>query len=286
MHAPALPPRVRTLLGSLLLASLLVATSWCSAWARPDDETGAGPAPPPPQAAPTPAPPPPQAAPTPAPPAASPTPVRVDPTPPPSSIMPTYPPPGPTVPSTPPVPRPAPVPSPAEGEDGVRTTAATRVPSQAGEVLVRLRDLARVQGVNSNPLVGYGLVVGLAGSGDSSSTLLAEMTDRMFTGLGLNRAAQASAQVKLKNAAVVMVTAELPSTSAEGDHVDVTVSSLGDASSLEGGTLILSSLKGADGQVYATAQGPRHRGPAAHWTGWHGEGSCAPWPTCPTPAWS
>lgn len=278
MRVPAFSSRVRRALGNLLVAGLLVVTSWGTAVARPDDETGAGPAPQPPPAdavrvaSPSPAPAravplpaPTRVAPSPAPirmipavdparVAPSPVPIQVEPAPitSPSGVAPASPPPSPTE----PVWGPAPVPSPAEGEDPVRSTAATRLPVSHAEVTVKLRDLARVQGVNSNPLVGYGLVVGLAGSGDSSSTLLAEMADRMFTGLGLNRGPQASAQVKLKNAAVVMVTSELPSTSAEGDHIDVTVSSIGDAASLEGGTLVLSSLKGADGQVYATAQGP------------------------------
>lgn len=275
MRLATLSLRIRRSLGGLMIAGLLVAGCAGVAHAAPDDETGAGPAPAPtaapPATSPTPGPAPrktpaPSTSPTPRPGAApqrpaDPPAAPVAPTPapaPPSSAPPA---PGiepaPMIPTgPPPMPRPAPNPSPAEGEDAVRTTALTRVPPSSGGVTVKLRDLARLQGVNSNPLVGYGLVVGLAGTGDASSTLLSDMADRMFSGLGLNRAPDASAQVKMKNSAVVMVTAQLPSTSAEGDHIDATVSSIGDASSLEGGTLVLSSLKGADGQVYATAQGP------------------------------
>ena len=119
---------------------------------------------------------------------------------------------------------------------------------------VLLRDIADVEGVRDNQLVGYGLVAGLRGTGDRQQTFftvqtLANAMQRM--GVQIN-----PAQVVVKNVAAVFVTATLPSFSSPGMKIDLTVSSVGDAKSLEGGVLLLTSLRGPDGQVYAEAQGP------------------------------
>ena len=119
----------------------------------------------------------------------------------------------------------------------------------------RIKDLAQVRGVRDNPLVGYGLVVGLDGSGDQT-------TQAPFTGQSLtNMLSQLGVTVppgtnmQLKNVAAVMVTASLPAFASSGQPIDVVVSSLGNAKSLRGGTLLMTPLKGVDGQVYALAQG-------------------------------
>jgi len=119
---------------------------------------------------------------------------------------------------------------------------------------VRLKDVAQVRGVRSNQLIGYGLVVGLEGTGDSKGVLftvqaIANMLDRF----GITVPADT---LKVKNVAAVMVTAELPPFARAGNRIDVVVSSIGDARSLQGGTLLQTPLRGADGQVYAVAQGP------------------------------
>ncbi|AAR36439.1 flagellar basal body P-ring protein FlgI [Geobacter sulfurreducens] len=118
---------------------------------------------------------------------------------------------------------------------------------------IRIKDIASFDGVRDNQLIGYGLIVGLNGTGDSDQTKfpvqsLANVLERM--GITVNRD-----DIKVKNVAAVMVTAELPPFSKQGTRVDVLVSSLGDAKSLAGGTLLMTPLKGADGQVYAVAQG-------------------------------
>jgi flagellar P-ring protein precursor FlgI len=118
---------------------------------------------------------------------------------------------------------------------------------------VRVRDIARIQSVRSNQLVGYGLVVGLDGSGDSAQspfTLQAVVSMLQRFGVAIDPKG-----LKTKNAAAVMVTAEIPAFAKNGSKLDVTVSSLGDAASLQGGTLLQTPLLGADGQVYAAAQG-------------------------------
>lgn len=117
----------------------------------------------------------------------------------------------------------------------------------------RIKDIAAFDGVRENQLVGYGLVVGLNGTGDADQTKfqtqsLVNMLERM--GITINRA-----DVKVKNVAAVMVTATLPPFSKQGSKIDALVSSLGDAKSIAGGTLVMTPLKGADGQVYAVAQG-------------------------------
>jgi flagellar P-ring protein precursor FlgI len=119
----------------------------------------------------------------------------------------------------------------------------------------RIRDLATIQGVRPNQLVGYGLVVGLDGTGDQTTQtpFTVQSLQSMLGQLGIN--IPPGTQLQLKNVAAVMVTAQLPSFARPGQLVDVTVSSLGNARSLRGGTLVLTPLKGADGQVYAMAQG-------------------------------
>jgi|SRR5579872_1157776 len=119
---------------------------------------------------------------------------------------------------------------------------------------VRIKDVAKVQGVATNQLVGYGLVTGLAGTGDSTSVAFTSQTiQNLLQAFGLSTSSQA---VRTRNVAAVVVTAALPPFAHSGDTIDVTVSSLGDATSLQGGTLVLTDLRGADDQVYATAQGP------------------------------
>jgi len=118
----------------------------------------------------------------------------------------------------------------------------------------RLREVARLQGVRGNQLLGYGLVVGLNGTGDKDQTkfTVQSLTNLMARqGININ-----PATVKVKNVAAVMITAELPPFARPGQRVDLTVSSTGDASSLAGGTLLMSSLQGPDGMIYVSAQGP------------------------------
>lgn len=121
----------------------------------------------------------------------------------------------------------------------------------------RIRDLASVQGVRGNQLIGYGLVVGLDGTGDMTmqTPFTTQSITNMLQQMGINMPATASATMMLKNVAAVMVTATLAPFSKPGQTLDVTVSSMGNATSLKGGTLLLTPLKGADGQVYAMAQG-------------------------------
>tara|TARA_R100001086_G_scaffold96868_2_gene48212 strand:+ start:1865 stop:2992 length:1128 start_codon:yes stop_codon:yes gene_type:complete len=116
----------------------------------------------------------------------------------------------------------------------------------------RLKDLADVAGVRSNPLVGYGLVVGLNGSGDGNSGLTRQSMQSIISRLGLEVGTN---DLDAKNAAAVMVTAELPPFLKPGQVLDVTVSTAGKAKSLQGGTLLMTPLMGADGEVYAIAQG-------------------------------
>jgi flagellar P-ring protein precursor FlgI len=119
----------------------------------------------------------------------------------------------------------------------------------------RIKDLASIQGVRANQLLGYGLVVGLDGSGDmtTQTPFTVQSIINMLTQLGVNLPPGTSLQ--LKNVAAVMVTATLPAFSQPGQQIDVTVSSLGNAKSLSGGTLLMTPLKGGDNQVYAIAQG-------------------------------
>ena len=120
---------------------------------------------------------------------------------------------------------------------------------------VRLKEIAAIQGVRSNQLMGYGLVVGLDGTGDQTAQtpFTAQSINAMLQQLGITVPAGASMQ--LKNVAAVLVTTSLPPFAQPGQPLDVNVSSLGNAKSLRGGTLIATPLKGADGQIYAMAQG-------------------------------
>ncbi len=119
---------------------------------------------------------------------------------------------------------------------------------------VRIKDLASVKGVRGNQLVGYGLVVGLAGTGDGNkSPFTTQALANMLKNVGMT---VNEADLKVKNVAGVMVTATLPPFVKPGQNIDVVLSSLGDASSLQGGTLVATPLKGLDDQVYALAQGP------------------------------
>ncbi len=126
----------------------------------------------------------------------------------------------------------------------------------------RLKDLVQIQGVRDNPLIGYGLVVGLDGTGDQTTQtpFTTQTLTNMLANLGISlNNGQANgggaSNMQLKNVAAVMVTAVLPPFARPGEAIDITVSSLGNAKSLRGGTLLLTPLKGADGQVYALAQG-------------------------------
>lgn len=118
----------------------------------------------------------------------------------------------------------------------------------------RLKDIVDIEGVRENQLVGYGLVVGLNGTGDSlrNSPFTKQSLEAMLERLGVNTRDQ---NLNTKNVAAVMVTANLPPFATNGSRIDVSVSSLGDASSLSGGMLLVTPLLGADGQVYAVGQG-------------------------------
>ena len=119
---------------------------------------------------------------------------------------------------------------------------------------VRLKDLGRIDGWRENYLVGLGVVTGLAGTGDSARS---KATRQSIANLMSNfDIAIASEQINSRNVAIVSIIASLPPVTRPGDRVDVVVTSLGDARSLVGGTLLLSPLKGPDGQIYALAQGP------------------------------
>jgi len=122
------------------------------------------------------------------------------------------------------------------------------------EASVRIKDVTSLQGVRQNQLIGYGIVVGLDGTGDGSSNqFTSQSLVTMLNNLGVGIDPR---QVAVKNVAGVIVTAQLPPFARMGTKLDILVSSLGDAKSLQGGTLLLTPLRGADGQVYAVAQGP------------------------------
>lgn len=124
----------------------------------------------------------------------------------------------------------------------------------SGGVTSRIKDLTDIEGVRENQLVGYGLVVGLNGTGDSlnAAPFTKQSLQSMLERLGVNTR---GANLRTKNVAAVMVTANLPPFGTQGTRIDVTVSALGDATSLQGGTLIVTPLMGADGEVYSVAQG-------------------------------
>lgn len=120
--------------------------------------------------------------------------------------------------------------------------------------LSRVKDLASIEGVRQNQLVGYGIVVGLNGTGDTLNNIpfTKQSLQAMLERLGVNTR---GATMRTQNLAAVMVTASLPPFATQGNRIDITVSSLGDAKSLQGGTLLVTPLLGADGEVYALAQG-------------------------------
>ncbi|MBK1964356.1 flagellar basal body P-ring protein FlgI [Campylobacter novaezeelandiae] len=137
---------------------------------------------------------------------------------------------------------------------------------------VQIKDIANTVGVRDNQLIGYGLVVGLNGSGDgTSSKFTLQSVSNLLQGMNIKVDPN---DIKSKNTAAVMVTAKLPAFAKSGDKLDVTVSSLGDAKSLQGGTLLLTALRGIDGEIYAIAQGslsvgglaPRPGGAGSHST--------------------
>ncbi|MGE0849555.1 MAG: flagellar basal body P-ring protein FlgI [Hyphomicrobiaceae bacterium] len=125
-------------------------------------------------------------------------------------------------------------------------------PAQAA---TRIKDIISVQGVRANQLVGYGLVIGLNGTGDSlrNSPFTEQSLQSMLDRMGIN---VRNAKARTRNVAAVIVTADLPPFVGKGARIDVTVSSLGDATSLTGGSLVLTPLMGADNQIYAVGQGP------------------------------
>ena len=141
---------------------------------------------------------------------------------------------------------------------GMGTAALTAVLfvliTAGGSQAARIKDIASIRGVRQNQLFGYGLVVGLDGTGDGNKSLftlqsLSSMLEKMGVTINPN-------DIKVKNVAAVMITANLPPFARTGSRIDVLVNSIGDAKNLQGGTLLLTPLKGADGNVYAVAQGP------------------------------
>lgn len=132
--------------------------------------------------------------------------------------------------------------------------AASFVVVQPATAASRVKDIVDVEGVRDNLLVGYGLVVGLNGTGDTlrNAPFTQQSLIAMLERLGVNTR---GTQLKTDNVAAVMVTASLPPFASQGTHIDITVSALGDATNLQGGVLLVTPLMGADGQVYAVAQG-------------------------------
>jgi flagellar P-ring protein FlgI len=123
-----------------------------------------------------------------------------------------------------------------------------------GQSETRLKELISIEGVRDNQLIGYGLVVGLAGTGDRVQTVFsAQSLTNLLERMGLTVSPTA---IQVKNTAAVMVTATLPPFSQPGSRIDATAAAIGDAPSLQGGILLMTGLKGPDGQVYAVAQGP------------------------------
>jgi flagellar P-ring protein precursor FlgI len=132
--------------------------------------------------------------------------------------------------------------------------AALVIHCTAAQAASRIKDLTDVEGIRDNQLIGYGLVVGLNGTGDglNNSPFTRQSLQAMLERLGVN---VRGAQLRTGNVAAVMVTGNLPAFATQGTRVDVVVSALGDAKSLQGGTLLVTPLLGADGEVYAVAQG-------------------------------
>jgi flagellar P-ring protein precursor FlgI len=141
-----------------------------------------------------------------------------------------------------------------EPEPGAALFPAPELRSPA-RATTRIKDISMIQGVRDNQLLGYGLVIGLQGSGDSmrNAPFTEQALQSMLDRLGVN---VTDASLRVRNVAGVMVTANMPPFAAAGSRIDVGVSSIGDATSLKGGTLLMTPLNAADGEIYAVAQGP------------------------------
>ncbi len=139
---------------------------------------------------------------------------------------------------------------------GLLALALGLAPAPAAAQPVRIKDIADIEGVRDNQLVGYGLVVGLAGTGDRLRTAIftRQSLVGMLERLGVNTRDN-EIRLDTRNVAAVMVTANLPAFARPGSRIDIAVSALGDATNLQGGTLLVTPLLGADGEVYAVAQG-------------------------------
>ncbi|MBC7178746.1 MAG: flagellar basal body P-ring protein FlgI, partial [Roseovarius sp.] len=137
---------------------------------------------------------------------------------------------------------------------GIGALALALTCSIASASPIRIKDLVEFDGVRGNDLVGYGLVVGLNGTGDGlrNAPFTEEIMSNILERLGINVSGE---QFRPKNVAAVFVTAELPPFARAGGQIDVTISAIGDAKSLLGGTLVMTPLNAADGQIYAVAQG-------------------------------
>jgi len=122
----------------------------------------------------------------------------------------------------------------------------------------RIKDLVNIQGVRNNQLIGFGLVIGLRSTGDTATNVFfaIQTVVNMLKKLGITVPDDKVNQLQFKNVATAVVTADLPPFARQGDRIDVVISSLGNASSLQGGTLLMTALKGSDGETYALAQGP------------------------------
>ena len=122
---------------------------------------------------------------------------------------------------------------------------------------LRIKEVAAVQGVRSNQLTGYGLVVGLDGTGDQTTQMpyTTQAMQNYLQNIGISLPPSAAGQLQLKNVAAVIVTAQLPAFAQPGQMIDVNVSSMGNSKSLKGGMLMVTPLRGADGEIYALAQG-------------------------------
>ena len=141
------------------------------------------------------------------------------------------------------------------------SSGAETAPQAPRVRLSRIKELASLEGVRENQLLGYGLVVGLAGTGDKRQTVFSAQTlTNLLERMGVSVDPRA---IQVRNTAAVMVTAVLPPFAQPGTRIDVTVATAGDATTLQGGVLLLTPLKAADGQVYAVAQGPVITGPCA-----------------------
>jgi len=144
--------------------------------------------------------------------------------------------------------------SPSKLATAVVLLAAVWLTAPSAAEAVRIKDLAKIKGVRSNQLIGYGLVVGLQGTGDGAGAdFTVQSLANMLSRMGIRVSPK---DVRTKNVAAVIVTSELPPFASLGDRLDISISSLGDAKSLAGGMLLFTPLKGADQQVYAVGQGP------------------------------